>query len=153
MNGGSFADCCLQVVAVGIYRDKVPRWRFTLTLTFVHLIWTSEKNFPFFQEEGSVFHQPSRNSGVQIHPKLLLLSPQSISHSWSSKGFTIEVIFEQINWTMFNGHIFAFLDNLRRLTIRWKILVFAIVTDPTFAFFFQIFGSSFSLWGNSVKDG
>ena len=34
----SVADCGLQVVAVGIYRDKVPRWRFTLTLTFVHLI-------------------------------------------------------------------------------------------------------------------
>ena len=34
----SVADCSLQVVAVGIYRDKVPRWRFTLTLTFVHLI-------------------------------------------------------------------------------------------------------------------
>ena len=36
----SVADCCLQVVAVGIYRDKVPRWRFTLTLTFGHLIRT-----------------------------------------------------------------------------------------------------------------
>ena len=34
----SVADCGLQVVAVGIYRDKVPRWRFTLTLTFAHLI-------------------------------------------------------------------------------------------------------------------
>ena len=34
----SVADCWLQVVVMGIYRDKVPRWRFTLTLTFVHLI-------------------------------------------------------------------------------------------------------------------
>ena len=34
----SVADCCLQVVVMGFYRDKVPRWRFALTLTFVLLI-------------------------------------------------------------------------------------------------------------------